>query len=113
MKLQINRREEKQGLVFKKPLYIIDVTLEVTPEEAALIKKHKWGDIVMANLQRTSKLEIPWSLKNMIGSNKYPCDEIEWAADFEQQVIESARKLKANLEGAAGFVGGGPREIEL
>jgi hypothetical protein len=113
MKLQINRREEKKGLIFKKPVYFIDVNLEVTPEEAALIKKHKWDSIVMAKGQVRHDFAIDWTVKNMIRSNAYQFGEIEWAADFENQVIESARKLKANLEGAAGFTGSGPQEIEL
>ena len=113
MKLKIDRREEKKGIIFKKPVYFIDVALEFTPEELALIKKHKWETIVMAKGQVRHDFAIDWTIKNMLKPNDYRFDDIGWAADFENQVIESARKLKASLEGAAGFVGGGPREVEL
>ena len=113
MKLSINRREEKKGLIFKSPVYFIDVNLEVSPQEAELIKKHKWGEDIMAKGQVKNDFAIDWSVKNVIGSKSYQFNQIEWAADFEQQVVEGARKLKANLEAAAGFTASGPREVQL
>ena len=43
MKLILNRREAKEGLIFKSTVYYLDITLETTPDEMALIKKHQWG----------------------------------------------------------------------
>ena len=51
MKLKIDRREEKQGMIFKKMVYFLDYTVEITPEENALIKKHDWNDIPMIEYQ--------------------------------------------------------------
>lgn len=115
MKLTINRREAQKKSLFKtSTVYYLDVNLEVTPEEMALIKKHKWGDnLVWKGVIRDS-IEQDWPLRHVLGQpNSWPFDTVEHLAYVESQVIENARKLKQQLEAASGFTSGGPREIEL
>jgi hypothetical protein len=113
MKLELNRKEEMTGLIFKKPRYVLDVNLEVSPEEMQLIKKHQWDKVIMAKGTMATGVEIDWTVGNMARKNSYPFKHIENLADFEAQVIESAKKLKRNIEAASGFTKGGPREVEL
>jgi len=42
-----------------------------------------------------------------------PFKSVEELAYVERQIIENAKKLKQQLEAAAGFTSGGPREVEL
>jgi hypothetical protein len=114
MKLQINRRETMKGLIFKKPRYDIDVNLEVTPDELTLIKKHKWQEKLLAEMDVFGNgTTFKYKTKDMIGTHTHSFWQIEQAADFEKQVIENARILKSNLETSAGFTADGPREVQL
>ena len=113
MKLTINRREEKEGLVFKKPVYYLDVDIDVTEDERALIKKHEWeGNILAKGVMKTG-IVLEYSVKNMLGKNSYPFKRAEHLAYFESELIENAKILKANLEASSDFTGSGPREVEL
>jgi hypothetical protein len=78
-----------------------------------LIKKHQWDKVIMAKGTMATGVEIDWTVGNMARKNSYPFKHIENLADFEAQVIESAKKLKRNIEAASGFTKGGPREVEL
>ena len=37
----------KEGLIFKSTVYYLDITIETTPNEMALIKKHQWDKKTM------------------------------------------------------------------
>jgi len=49
MKLILNRRETQEQKLFKtSTMYYLDITLQTTPEEVALIKKHRWDELILA-----------------------------------------------------------------
>jgi hypothetical protein len=114
MKLTLNRREEKEGLIMKSPVYYLDVNLEATPDEMALIKKHKWDERPICKGVFKTGAVIEFSMGHVVGKpRQWGFKKIEHLAHVEREVIESARKLKANLEAASGFASGGPHEVEL
>lgn len=115
MKLTLNRREAQEKGFFKtSTVYYLDVSLEATPEEMTLIKKHQWGDNLMWEGVIRGGHEQDWPLKQVVGKpHSWPFDTVEHLAYVESQVIENAKKLKQQLDAAAVFTSGGPREIEL
>lgn len=114
MKLMLNRREEKEGLIMKSSVYYLDVTIETTPEEMALIKKHKWDNTPMCEGMFKTGAVLTLSAGSFVGkSTEWGFKTVEHLAHVEDQIIENAKKLKANLQAAVGFTSGGPREIEL
>ena len=115
MKLTLNRREEqKKGMFSTSTVYHLDVNIEVTPEEMALIKKHQWGEALMWEGVVRGGHEQDWPVKQVIGKPmSFPFDSIENLAYVESQVIENTKKLKQSLDAVVGFTSGGPREIEL
>lgn len=114
MKLILNRRETKEGLIFKSPVYYLDITLETTPEEMALIKKHEWGKKVMGEGMFKTGIAIEITVNGLAGkTTDWGFKSAEHLAFFESQVIENAKALKEQLKAAEGLTSGGPREVEL
>jgi hypothetical protein len=115
MTLTLNRRETQQKGFFKtSTFYYLDVNLEVTPEEMTLIKKHHWGDIILWEGVVRGGGTQDWPVRQVLGEpHSWGFDTVEHLAYVESQVIENAKKLKQQLEAAAGFTSGRPREIEL
>jgi len=115
MKLTLNRKEEQEKKLFKtSTMYYLRIKLEATPEEVALIKKHKWDEQVLAEFKNPGGNLIRWKVGSIIEEDrscKYA--SVEELADGESQVIENAKRLKQQLEAAVGFTSAGPREIEL
>ena len=133
MKLTINRREEKETGLFKKPTaFYLDVDFQATAEELELITKHNWLDQILCSVavqeirvpglggllgkavRGLNERKVEWRLRDVIGTPRsFSFDTLEQLADAEGQVIENARALKQQLGAAAGFVTGGPQEVEL
>ncbi len=114
MKLTLNRTEEQAGLFKKSTVYYLDVTLEATPEEMALIKKHKWDEMPLCEGMFQSGSVIEWTVGNVVGKPAHwGFKAVEQLAHVESQVVENAKKLKQQLGAAASFTSGGPREVEL
>lgn len=116
MKLTMNRTEEQEKKLFKtSTVYYLHVHLEVTPEEMALVKKHKWDEgLLFEHVVHHSGRVIEWTVGNVIGKpERYGFATVEHLAHAESQLIENAKKLKGQLGAAAGFTSGGPREVEL
>jgi hypothetical protein len=116
MKLTLNRTEEQQKKLFKTTtVYYLHVDLEATPEETALIKKHKWSDwLFFEHVVHHSGRVIEWTVGNLLGDpNKFGFATVEQLAHAENQVIETAKKLKQQLGAVAGFTSTGPREVQL
>ena len=114
MKLIINRREAREGFIKKSTVYYLDVTLETTPEEMDLIKKHKWDKRPMCKGMFKTGIVLELSIGSFAGkSSEWGFKSAEHLAHVESQIIENAKLLKEQLEAAAEFTSGGPREIEL
>lgn len=117
MKLTLNRREETKGLVFKKPVYYLDVNLEFTDEEKQLIKKHKWERELMVGADsEVEEIKKTWPSTSALtkgGLFSFKFEFVENLVYLENRLIENAKKLKGNLEAVVGFTSGGPCEVEL
>lgn len=118
MKLTLNRREVKEGLLFKKTVYYLDVNLEVTPEEMSIIKKHKWDKPTLFGgiFNDPRGLHLGWiTFQEVVAGRpwKRGFDSIETLARVEREIIENVRIIKANLVAVAGWGTSGPQEIEL
>ncbi len=117
MKLTLNRREELEGFIRKSTVYYLDVDLMVTPEEKALIKKHKWGEMPMCREIFSHTQDMEWTMPLSVYLKDEPAHhgfkQIERLASAESQIVESARALKAKLDAVGGFATEGPQEVEL
>ena len=114
MKLTLNRTEQLTGLFKKSTVYYLHVNLEATPEEMALIKKHQFDQMPFCEGMFLASRVIDFNVGNVVGKpNSYGFRSLQELAHVESQVIENAKKLKQQLEAAAGYTSGGPREIEL
>jgi hypothetical protein len=116
MKLTLNRTEEQERKLFKATtVYYLHVGLEASPDETALIKKHKWNDwVLFEHVVHHSGRVIEWTVGNLLGKpDKFGFAAVEQLAHAENQVIETAKKLKQQLQAVSGFTSQGPREVEL
>jgi hypothetical protein len=116
MKLTLNRTEEQERKLFKTiPVYYLHVGLEASADEAALIKKHKWTDwVLFEHVVHHSANVIEWTVGNLLGKpNKFGFATVEHLAHAESQIIETAKKLKQQLQAVSSFTSQGPREVEL
>lgn len=116
MKLTINRTEEQEKRLFKtSTVYYLHVNLEATAEETALIKKHSWDrGLLFEHVVHHSGSLIEWTVGNLLGKpDKFGFAAVEQLAYAENQLIENTKKLKQQVEAAAGFTSQGPRQIEL
>jgi hypothetical protein len=116
MKLILDHREKKEGFIRKSTVYYLVVDLQVTPEEIALIKKHKWEEMPMctAVFSHTQGLEWTMVLSCFLeGPEEFGFKNVEILASAENQIIQNAKLLKANLESVEGYTTEGPREVEL
>ncbi len=116
MKLTLNRREEQEKKLFKtSTMYYLDIKLEFTPDEIALIRKHKWDEIRVIEYKNPGGNLIWWTVGEFIkeGQRFGKYISVEDLAQGESEVIETAKKLKQQLGVADGFTAAGPREIDL
>lgn len=115
MKLTLNRtEEEKSGLFKKTTTYYLDVSLDATPQEAALVEKHGWADWPICESTFLASRPIEFTVGNVLGKPKHwGFRSVEELAHAEEQVIAVAKKLKQQLEAVSEFTSGGPREVEL
>jgi hypothetical protein len=114
MKLTLNRTEEQTGLFKKSTVYCLHVNLEATPEEMALIKKHQFDNMPFCEGTFLAGRVIEFTVGNVVGKpERFGFKSLQELAYVESQVIENSKKLKQQLEAAAGYTSGGEREIEL
>ncbi|MDC0002848.1 hypothetical protein OAE19_00470 [Porticoccaceae bacterium] len=114
MKLILNRREAKEGLIFKSTVYYLDITLETTSDEMMLIKKHEWSEAVMGEGMFKTGIALEITVGGLAGkTTDWGFKSVEHLAYFESQIIENAKALKEQLEAAESFTSSGPREVEL
>ena len=116
MRLTLNRTEEQEKKLFKTvTVYYLHVDLEATPEEMALIKKHKWDEgLLFEHVLHHSGNVIEWKVRDIVGKpNRYGFASVNHLVYAENQLIENAKKLKQQLAAAAGFTSAGPREVNL
>ena len=59
MELNLNRSEEKKGLLVKKTWYILSGNVNFSPEELAIIEKHRWSQQILTVYVRDDGVEMP------------------------------------------------------
>jgi len=119
MKLTIDKKEKQNGLIFKKTIYGLETTVEITSEENDLIKKHKWDKELLEEATFIGNLNLKQPMGLLVGhkSGQTICtpwfDDVECMQHYENIVIVAMRRLKNNLEAVDGFTAAGPQEIAL
>jgi hypothetical protein len=90
--------------------FFLDVKVEVSEAELALIKKHGWGDGVVMNGPRGDVQQVAKVVSNR--DLNFFFDDIVSLEAAEEELVENLRALKALLE-KDWDLEGGPREVEL
>lgn len=120
MKLLL-RRDQRAALIGSKPVFVLEVRSELTPDESADIKKYKLGDTLLYEkkpLQQGSNEyaqlghTLAWRFANLTitindltNGKKVECKDILEMIGVEEQLKEAARNFKLVLDAAAGFGG--------
>lgn len=112
MKLTINRREVRKGLIFKHTDYILDVNIEFTEAEKQTIKKHKWNDNILLD-QDLYGVTVNHKVQRFYKPISFTFQAIEALLKFERDLVEGAKDMKDSLEGVKSISTEGPMEVEL
>lgn len=109
MKVDIAHQESSKGLIFKKPLYGVSLSVVFSEEEQQIIKQHKLKDrIVLSrplsadlNFEKYGDREDKFFLRIgtlLNGTDIYYADAPSDAKEYEANLIESLRDLKDFLD---------------
>ena len=114
MQLKMSR-SEKKGL-FKKT-YVLNAHVVLTPEERALIKRHKLGDFVLFDAEEEWGHPHIWraTADGYItrDASDFKCETVGHLAVLENRLQENCRELAEHLKGLEGAFDGGERTIEF
>jgi len=95
MKLTLDRREEREGLILKSTVYYLDVNLEATPEEMALIRKHKWDARPLFKGTFKTGAVLEFTVGGVVGKpGKFGFKTVEHLAYVESQLVEKRQETK-------------------
>lgn len=114
MRVTLDRGEFQAGLVFKKTNYRLEVTLEFTEEEVAIIRKHGYHEYKLISSQRDPREDlIPWFVKDFIKRpvHTYNFTDFPLSVDFEERLKANLQSLKDMIE--ASTVTTGKQTFEL
>ncbi len=120
MKLLL-RRDQRAALIGSKPVFVLEVRAELTPEESGNIKKYKLGDTLLYEKRPMAQgggdyaqigHALAWRFANLtitvndlINGRKIECKDILEVLGVEEQIRQAAQTFKAVLDAAAGFGG--------
>lgn len=125
MKLLL-RREQRSAMIGNKPVFVLTVRADTSPEETANIAKYKLGDtelyasheikggsglLGVASRLAYKAMTINVTVKDLTGGKKIECKDIVEMLAVEDQIREAAKTFKAVLDAAAHF--GGEEVVEL
>jgi hypothetical protein len=125
MKL-ILRREQRPAMLGIKPIFVLTVRADISPDEKAAIEKYKLGDTELyasheikggsgllgaASRLAYKAMTISVSVKDLTGGKKIECKDIVEMLAVEGQIREAAKTFKEVLDAAAHF--GGEEVVEL
>ena len=107
MRVSIDHRELKTGVIRKTIHYIVDLKVDFSAEEAAIVKTRGLGDIVIMERDQPSYLTgndpYPLFIKNLVGGKvnatgfTTPIEAKRYDADLKEKLKE----LKAYIDGNA------------
>ncbi len=126
MKLLLRRSERSS--VMGKPIYILEVRVEVSPEERGWITKFKFGPSILysrkgkptgdpstlagvGQILLHHALDLTVSVNDLVNGKRIECKDIMEMLGAEEQIKEAARTFGAVLKAASQF--GGEEVIEL
>ena len=110
MKLTINHREQQKSL-FKSGGYFLDFTLELTAEELAEVKRHQWEGTPLCKYPHQSVVTLERAVRQ--SPHTWFFDNLPALQAVEEELIESIKTFKHNLDAVPGFLSDGPREVDL
>lgn len=123
MKVDIKNRHERTGMLRKTDHYFVDVTVHFTEEEKQLIKQHNYGNqLLVQRINKQTEKEGPSGLMGSValmaktaafglndghlrvhlllkGTDSHSLPDPLSAREYQAEVMESLRNLKAHLEG--------------
>ena len=121
------RRDQKSGLLSSSVTFTLDVRAELTPEEAANVKKYKLGKTMLyqklemaergsgllgvASRLAFKMMNLTLSVDDLTGGKRIDCKDIVEMRAVEEQVKEACKTFKEILDTAAHF--GGEEVLEL
>ena len=126
MKLLLRRSERSS--TFGKPIYVLEVRADISPEEGGWIDKYRFGDSMvyvkkpMPEVDRTTlggvgamllhhAMNITVSVNELRHGKKSECKDIMEMLAAEEQIKEAAKNFAAALRAASQF--GGEEVIEI
>jgi len=120
MKLSI-RRDQRAAVIGSKPVFMLDVRAELSPQEVESVNKYKLGDTLLYEkkpLQQGSNdyaqlgHTLAWRFANLtITANdlargrRIECKDVLEMLGVEEQIRQAAHNFKAILDAAASFGG--------
>lgn len=100
-----------------KTKYVLKVHLILTPEERALLKRHKLDDFELFNAEQD------WGAPHIFvvtaggyvskGPSDFDCDSVGHLAALENRIQENCRSLAQQLKALDGAFDGGTRTISF
>ncbi|MDE2184904.1 MAG: hypothetical protein KGJ78_17970 [Alphaproteobacteria bacterium] len=126
MKLLL-RRSERSSMVMGKPVYILEVRVEVSSEEKGWIEKYKFGPSVLYTRKGAPPQARNWAeagqvllhvmtdltvtVNDLVHGKKVECKDIMEMLAVEAQIREAAQNFAQVLRAASQF--GGEEVIDL
>lgn len=120
MKLLL-RRDQRPALIGSKPVFVLEVRAELTPEESGHIRKYKLADTLLYEKRPMAQgasdyaqigHALAWRFANLtlnvndlINGRKIECKDIVEMLGVEEQIRQAAQTFKSVLDAAAGFGG--------
>ena len=124
MQLRLNKSQRESGVMSKKVMFSLAAKVDLSAEEADLVKRYKMGREVIYNKDRINQrseipstigglardisamtLNINLTVDNLVSGRTIECKDITEIMEAEASVISACQGLKNLLEACAGFEG--------
>jgi tetratricopeptide (TPR) repeat protein len=102
MKLTTGQREEREGLLFKTMVYYLDVNLQFTDTEKALIAKNGWENEPLCTAPVDDGFRTNWRVAYFYKPTSFRFRTVVMRQAFEEQLVRSAAALETMLQARSG-----------
>lgn len=105
MKVLINRKLRKEGLIKKKMAFILEVRAELTSNERALIDQCDAGDAILHewNPSWAPNIDMTMSVNSMVSGTSIDCASFVDLIETEEDVKQACQTLVVLLDKAKSF----------
>ena len=114
MRVSIDHKEKSTGLVFKKPAFAVNVNVQFSEEEKAIINTRKLKDYIVLRREHSfnsavrndptyqdDDIKPHLRVKSLMkGSDSYDLPDPVRAKEYEQHLVDALKTLKSFLEGS-------------